>query len=391
MKRLLHAAAIGATTLLSLTAAQAQYLYGTNNFNGASPAFVRWNLSNNTLSTVVADYNLYQPTTARDTGGKQYFLMVASPGGAQGTASDTVVTLNLTTTARTRKPVPRGGLPFPQFYAGKLVSMSPGGMAAFNLANNQYTITDTAFKVTAADKSDFDYTGNRYILYKRTQAAPDTVFVYSMATKAVQKWPVPIGGTEMAYDPAGNRAIVLGALKQSSGPAPTYGVWAINLATGVHTQLSSIASTGVFVYSGTIDPISQTYYAVRTTGTNMIHLLEYRLLTGMSTQYTLSTPGIGFLQYFKNTGSSASVATVAYEPFSIAPNPTAAALRLTLAADAWRTAGPVEVCNLQGAVVMRQRVAGGETTLDLSRLAAGTYNVRLQIGEKIYSKLVQKQ
>ena len=77
-----------------------------------------------------------------------------------------------------------------------------------------------------------------------------------------------------------------------------------------------------------------------------------------------------------------AIGNITEQPFSLSPNP--ASSTVTLTTDLHQ--GLVEILDLQGRVLRTLPLAGGETLIDISGLAAGTYLVRLVTPEGPFSR-----
>lgn len=126
----------------------------------------------------------------------------------------------------------------------------------------------------------------------------------------------------------------------------------------------------------TSETITRTY----TAGTYYVRVYGYNNANNATNCYTLR------VQLGTASRNEENIITVAPDKISVAPNPVAAVATLSFKA-ARQDNATITVTNQEGAVVINQRVAVVAGTnnkqLDVTRLASGTYFVKIQTGDKV--------
>lgn len=383
-----------AAACLSIPVCSAQYLYGTSVAAGTQASLVRFNPANNSFVTILKFFNYYQPVSTKDTLNKVIYFMTPNPGSASQNP-DTLITFKVADSSMSKRPFAKGTFPYPQYYNGRLISVSPSGMAAFDLATNQFSLIDTNVKINGIHSADFDRTRGRYISMKRSSNStfPDTIFVYTLATRVLNKYPLAtIAGNsnEMCYSPTSDKALFLGAQTNTGN----LGIYSFNLATQQVVFEMPLANTGTLVNCSTFDEVNNRYFCVKTTnniGTGF-NILEYKLNTSTAVDHLVGPPGLGFPQYFDNqhfpqTGTG--IGNLAEEePFKMYPNPAGNLLHLNIELSGQKTS--IRILDLTGKVVLEKAIAEAKNTIDVSTLAPGKYVLTLIFKDKTYTRLFDK-
>jgi hypothetical protein len=383
--------------MITTHAGFAQYLYGTSVVVGQERSLVRFDPATNTFSTLLKKFDCYQPISTKDTVYKVMYFMAPNLSSASPNP-DTLVTVKLTDTTVSKAPVAKGTLPFPMYTNGRLISASAQGMAAYNIATRQYSIIDSNVKITGLHSADFDHTRGRYICMKRNNnsSIPDTLFVYTMATRVLNKYAMGVSGTsqEMTYSPANDKVVFMGTLSNTA----SHGIFTFSLAA---QQLSldaplSIAG-GVLINCSTFDQMGNRYFCVKTTNNNGTgyNIIEYRLNTQTIVDHNVifPAPGLGYPQYFDHLrvtapgGSSVGMLNTE-EPFKMYPNPAGNQLNVTI--DLKGRSAAIRVSDLTGKTMLVMDKAAATNSVDVSALANGQYVLSIVFGDKTYSRLFVK-
>ncbi len=384
-----------AAALCSAPASFAQYLYGTSTAAGVNPCLVRFNPANNSFVTMLKSFNYFQLSSAKDTTHKIIYFTAPNLSSASQ-SPDTLIIFRLADTTFTTKSLPKGGLPYPQFDNGRLISISDKGMAAYDLTTNQYTITDSAVKVSGVHSADFDRPGRRYIFMKRstTSNIPDTLYVYTIATHNLTKHVMGVSSTsnEMRYSPVSDKVLFLGIPPNTAD----FGIYSFKLSTQAFALEAPINNNGgTLVNCATFDETNNRYFCVRTTNTSGtgFNIIEYRVSTGTLVDHNTGIPGLGFPQYFDNSYIPApphpsGIGHVTDEPFRMYPNP--ASRQLNVQIDLNRQSAALAICDLTGKTIYTNERAAEKNSIDISKLAGGRYMLRISYKDKTYSRLFSK-
>ena len=379
-----------ATALLCAYAGKSQKIYGISVAAGTDRMLISFNPTTNDFDTLVKTFNYYQPTATKDTFRKVLYFMAPNVSATQ----DAIVTVKLADTSVTQTFVDKGLMAFPQYYQGNLIALSTSGLISYNLSQNQYSVLDPNLKVTGVHSSDIDLTRGRYIFMKRnsSSALPDTIFVYTIGTRSLIKYPVQSNGnsSEMAYSPTSDKILFWGAQVNTGA----IGIYSFSLATQLFNPESILATNngGTLVSSGTFDAVNNRYFVVRTTnnlGTGF-NVLEYRLNTSTAIDHLVGPPGLGFCQYFDNQKIPATaIGSVETDvPFRMFPNPASNSLLVNI--DLKGRSASIQIMDLLGKIILSKENVGEVNDINISTLAAGKYLLRVGMKDKAYSRIFEK-
>lgn len=385
-----------AACLFLAQAGYAQYLYGTVIAGNTQPALYRFDPATNTFSQLLKTFPYFQPISTKDTARKIIYYLVPNMISTDN-APDTLLTLKLMDTTISKRPIAKGSLPFPKYEnSNRLISASANGMVAYNLTTNQFSMIDSNVKLTRIHSAEFDQTNGRYICMRTTTGtnAPDTLFVYTVATKTLKKYAVGVNNSsrEMVYSPISNKALFLGIPYNSSA----HGIYSFNLTTQQSALEALVPNTGTSLNCSTFDETNNRYFYVGITnnqGTGF-NIVEYRLNTNTVVDHLVGPPGLGFGQYFDNLKVSQPPGTgvgllSTEEPFRMYPNPAGEQLNVMI--DLKGRTASVLVLDLTGKTVWKKDVAEATNLVNIASLPGGQYILKVAFNDKAYSRIFTKK
>lgn len=385
-----------AACLFLAQAGYAQYLYGTVIAGNTQPALYRFDPTTNVFSQILKTFPYYQPISTKDTARKIIYYLVPNMISTDNDP-DTLLAVKLADTTLSKRPIAKGSLPFPKYEnSNRLISASSKGIVAYDLTTNQYSILDSNVKITGIHSATYDQTNGRYICMRTTSGAnaPDTLFVYTMATKTLKKYAVGVNNSsrEMVYSPASNKAVFLGIPYNSSA----HGIYSFNLGTQQSALEALVPNTGTSLNCSTFDETNNRYFYVGITnnqGTGF-NIVEYRLNTNTVVDHLVGPPGLGFAQYFDNLkvsqpppGTGVGLLNTE-EPFRMYPNPAGEQLNVTV--DLKGRKASILVLDLTGKTVLKKDVAEATNLVNIASLPGGQYILKVVFEDKAYSRIFTK-
>ncbi|RYE26219.1 MAG: T9SS type A sorting domain-containing protein [Sphingobacteriales bacterium] len=378
--------------LLHTVLLQAQDIYGWMIGNGPS-RFSRYSYQNDDLTTITDPWWTAGATT--DLAENYYYFV------EENILTNRVFAIhNVVTNAETRV-IPTKALRHPEYHNDVIWSIDSFCMYKYDVATNTMSVYDSVFAWTGKESIP------PYVCYTAFNHATQTYYFtiampgewgpfwfcqYHIPTKTFTKQVLPDGFLSFDYSPANDRCYFLKNLDIQYGTDTSAGIYAYEIATNTMTQVY----TGWMAAASymTLDPVKNRLFFYYETDLNMdcriakmacyrinSHQLDVADLSGRICHYE----NFEFLPTYNDTtwdSFPTSVAKLQQQGGTLKVYPVPASNTLNVAVN-WDTeqSYTLTIADMMGRVVIQSAENSEQSTVDVTQLAAGAYNIILK-GDK---------